>query len=501
MSEEAGTSGSQESQNGGAQSRSEGGPEHAGLKDLFQYPFMSALLERRTRRLARGTSLNAGPLTHESKNDPAPLSPLEEAIFIVSITGITGITTHDGPLIKPDGTNELGTPFLHITGRTGSSADNCQATHFFMINDDGMFLLKHPTGQEALRLLKSLPPKWADWREADWIAAAEQCKVRVSDRRMDFPREWPYYLGWNAQMSNVPGSTVFFPVVDCTWQYINALLILAAEPDGKRPILLDDWRSFQPKGLVERLAKLGGKLGLTEEIPYHPVGGLKWVRNGFVNKDNPGPLGFGNTLRTDYEAFFHFQNLMLLGQSMGLAGWIHGSVFPPYIFQQDDSKGWHGLGFRFQEPKTLSPMAPVPASQPNPVGIDGILEGLCPPYVKSMDEAVDRVVEAKYGAGGAYGDEEVFSRPYRKSDDAKKYLEKASHFRADQIVYVKEVCNYIYDTYGRFPAHVDAFYTPGMFLQFSHLEMEYYDRFFDPAQYRKQREHGALWDGEATGAG
>jgi hypothetical protein len=235
---------------------------------------------------------------------------------------------------------------------------------------------------------------------------------------------------------------------------------------------------------------------MAEKVPYHPIGGLKWVRNGFVNKDNVAPLGFGGALRTDYEAFFYFQNLMLVGQAMGLGGWIHGSVFPPYVFQDDPAKGLHGLGFRFQQPNTLSPWAPVPASQPNPIGIDGILEGLTPPYVKSMDEAVDRVIEAKYSAaGGAYGDEDVFSRQYKDRASAGKYMKKATKFAPRQVEYVKEMCNYIYDTYGRFPAHVDAFYTPGMWLQFSHLEMEYYDRYYDKAQYERQAAHDKLWHG------
>jgi hypothetical protein len=464
------------------------------LADLFDYPFMSALVERRTRRVPRGQSIDAGPLTHESTNEPAPLSPLEEAILVNCITGVTGVTTHDGPLTKADGKDELGSPFLNILARTGSSADNCQATYFFMINDAGIFLLRHPTGQQALDLLTSLPPRWGDRTEADWIASAQQCIVQVSDKRLSFPREWPYYLGWNAQASNVAGTTVFFPVVDCTWQYINALLILASEPDGKRPLLLDDWRSFHPKGLVEWVAKIGGGLRLAEKIPYQPIGGLKWIRNGFLSKENVGPLGFGHALRTDYEAFFYLQNLMLLGQAMGLGGWIHGSVFPPYIWQRDPAKGWHGLGFRLENPKSRRRWPPVPASQPNPVGIDGVLEGLCPPYVSSMDEAVDRVIEAKYGSGGAaYGNEELFARAYRNRDDARAYLEKGTHFGPKQVQYVKDVCNYIYDTYGRFPAHVDAFYTPGMWLQFSHLELEYYERFFDPSQYTRQADHDRLW--------
>src|SRR5688572_17498164 len=106
--------------------------ENSVLDQLFRYPLMSAITERRTRRIARGTSINAGSLSHESKNKPEPLSKLEEAILITCVTGITGVTTHDGALVKPNGKPELGTPFLNIMARTGSSADNAQATHFFM---------------------------------------------------------------------------------------------------------------------------------------------------------------------------------------------------------------------------------------------------------------------------------------------------------------------------------------------------------------------------------
>jgi hypothetical protein len=471
---------------------------HPGLKDLFSYPFMSCLVERRTRRIARGTSINAGSLSYTSSNKPAPLSKLEEAVLIVS-TGVTGLSTHDGPLVRPDGVDELATPFLNVVARTASSPDNCQATSFFMINDEGIWLLRHPKGRDALAWLKELPPLWGDWSEQDRIQAAEMVKVRVSDRRMEFPRDYPYYLGWNAQISNRPGTTLFLPMVDCTWQYINAILILLTEPDGKRPLFLDDFRTFHPKGFIEMIAWIGGKLGLSEAIPYQPIGGLKWIRNGFVNKDNVAPLGFGRALRTDYECFFGLQNLMLVGQALGVGGWIHGSVFPPYIYQTDPAKGWNGLGFRMMEPKKLSPMPPVPASQPNPVGIDGILEGLCPPYVSSMETAVERVLDAKFGARGAYSDLSVFSLPYRNPKDAEAYVRDGSRFSDKVVAYTKEICTYIYETYGRFPAHVDAFYTPGMWVQFSHLEMEYYERFFDRRQYTRQTQHENVWHGNGAG--
>jgi hypothetical protein len=462
------------------------------LQDLFSYPFMSCLIERRTRRVARGTSINAGQISYKSPNDPAPLSPLEEAVLIVS-TGVTGFTTHDGPLIRPDGLKELATPFLNVVARTASSPDNCQATYFFMINDDGIWLLQQPKGEDAVAWLRDLPPKWSDWSEADWIQSASKVKVLVSKRRMDFPRDYPYYLGWNAQISNRPGTTLFLPVVDCTWQYINAILILLAEPDGKRPLFIDDFRTFHPKGFIEFLAWIGSKLGLAETIPYQPIGGLKWIRNGFVNKNNVAPLGFGRALRTDYECFFALQNLMLVGQALGIGGWIHGSIFPPYIYQVDPAKGWYGLGFRMLHPKSLHPAPAVPASQPNPVGIDGVLEGLCPPYVDSMDDAVDKVLEAKFGPKGAYGDLSIFSRPYRNREDAEAYVREGDRFSSKTIQYAKEICTYIYDTYGRFPAHVDAFYTPGMWVQFSHLELEYYQRFFDERQYIRQLHHDSLW--------
>jgi len=51
------------------------------LAELCRYPLMSALIERRTRRVARGASLDAGALSHRSTNAPAPLSKLEVKLY------------------------------------------------------------------------------------------------------------------------------------------------------------------------------------------------------------------------------------------------------------------------------------------------------------------------------------------------------------------------------------------------------------------------------------
>src|SRR5579862_7555868 len=139
---------------------------NSGIDALFQYPLMSALFDRRTRRIARGTSVLANCLSNTSTNAPAPLSALEEAVLIVS-TGLTGSVQHDGPLDIPTGGRELGTPFVYALGRSASSPDNSQATTFFMINDEGIFLIKKLEGEEALQLLGGLPPNKADWVDSD----------------------------------------------------------------------------------------------------------------------------------------------------------------------------------------------------------------------------------------------------------------------------------------------------------------------------------------------
>lgn len=470
---------------------SSNGPD-AGLRDLLQYPLMSALFQRRTRRIARGTSIKSGQISHESQNEPAPLTRMEEAVLIMT-TGVTGVVMHDGPLQKPDGGHELGTPFLNVTARAASSPDNAQATHIFMLNDEGTWLIRRLTGREAMQLLKDTPPSWQDWRESDWLAAADLVKRKVYNERLDFPREWPYYLGWNKQISNRPGTTVFLPMVDLTQQYINGILIVCSEPEGKRPLFIDDFRPFQPKAAVDWAAWAGSRLRLTEPIPYHPIGGVKWIRSGKVSKTDFVPLGYGGTLRTDHESFFLLQNLMLTGEALGIGGWVHGAIHPLYIMQRDPSKGWYGLGFRTLEPKKHRRWPPLPAPLPNYVGLDGFLEGLCPPYVKSMDEAVDKVLAAKVGPEGAYSDKEIFSRPYAKPEYASEYLSLKQPHPADAIAYTKEICNYIYDTYGRFPAHVNAWYTPGIWVQFSHLEIEYYEKYARPEQWRRQAAHDGIW--------
>lgn len=460
-------------------------------QEVLTYPLLRAIAGRRTRRIARGMSIDAGPLSHTSTNAPAPLSQVEEAMLIVA-TGLTGAVTHDGPLDIPGGGRELGTPFLHALARSASSPDNIQAVHFVMVNDAGTWVIKRLSPAAALERLKSLPPRWEDWTENDWIATAKAVKYRIGPR-LEFPRTFPYYLGWNKQLSNVPGTTMFLPLVDCTRGYITALLNLASEPDGSRPLFMDDFRAFSPTDATDAAAFALVHLGKVK-IPYQPVGGTKHVRSGYVNPGVIAPLGLFRTFIADHEAHYHLQNLMLLAQSMGLGAWVHFAPPAPYLFEGDGTDQCRGLGFTMMTPtKNWGASPPPPPSwMANPVGIPGVLEALSPPFVKSMDAAVDKVIEMKYGAQGAY-DPALLGLGYRHPDDANTFIAHGQRYDEKAIAYVKETVNYIYDTYGRFPAHVDAIYAPGSWLQVCHPELEYYEKTVPAALIARQLEHAAIW--------
>jgi hypothetical protein len=433
-----------------------------GFDAALRYPLFDALFNRRSRRIMQGVrQVAAGSLTYRSDQQPEPLSELEEAVLIAA-TGATGLTMPDRPFESDTGEKILGTPNLNMIGRAAGSTDNCQATHFFLINDSGTYLLKK---------LPAAPPQ--PLTPEVCIERAQQCKEKVLDGRLEFPRQFPYYLDSNRFLSNLPGSTILLPVVDMTEQYINALMYLLTEAEGFRPTFLDDHNFYLKAG----------------------VG--KWVRNKFLNAKIKLPLGVLGSMRTQIEADLLLQNLMLVIQAMGLGGWIHASVAPPYLLGNPYQSDERGLGFRWVKPpfrlldlfRWGTFLSKVRA---HPVGLDGRLQALCPPYVKDMDEAVDIVVGRKYSPGGTYQDSAYFQKIFRDGL-GDRYLTEVPHYLPDVIACTKDVCRYIYNTHGRFPAHVDAIHVPGVWIQVHHLDLKYYDQLFVNGYTRAQADHQALW--------
>ena len=457
---------------------------HPGLAALADQPLVSALWHRRTHRVSRGSSINAGSMSYVSSAPRSPLTELEEAVLI-AVTGCTGLTMPDRPFFDPR-TDEpiMAKPNLNMVGRTAGSPDNAQGTHFLMINDTGTYYLR------------KLPPDDSGASVLDpdaLLARAAQAKVKLMDRRIDVPdgnRDFPAYLDSNRFLSNLPGTTVLLPVVDLSRQYINAIMYLLTQPAGARPAIVDD-RNF-----------------------YRLAGVKKWVKNGFLNKRIKLPLGNLGAMRTQIEADLLLQNLMLTADSMGLGAWIHASIAPPVLLGDPRFRPRYGsmLDFDWVIPKwkpidVLRWGVPVPTAaniRANAVGLrrlgEPLIKAMCPPNYRSMDEAVDVVIADKFGSTGIYCDRALFQRIY-KGEFGARYLSEASDYAQDVIACTRDVCNYIYDTHGRFPAHTEAIHVPGVWLQVHHVEQDYYEKFFRDGLTDAHRRHDSAWHGSGAMGG
>jgi hypothetical protein len=260
------------------------------------------------------------------------------------------------------------------------------------------------------------------------------------------------------------------------------MMYLLTQPPGVRPTIVDD-RNF-----------------------YRLAGVKKWVKNGFLNKDIKLPLGAIWAMRTQIEADLLIQNLFLIAEAMGLGAWIHGSISPPVLLGDPKFRKTYGkmLDFDFVVPKwklmdLLRWHVPLPRYadlRSNAVGLrhkgEHLIKGMCPPYYHSMSEAVDAVVAAKFGPQGIYRDRSVFGRIY-KGDFGDRYLTEASDYAADVIECTRDICNYIYRTHGRFPAHCETIHVPGIWIQVHHVEEAYYERFFKSGLTAVHRDHQRDW--------
>jgi hypothetical protein len=445
-----------------------------GLDELQTRSLLETMWKRRTHRVSRGSDVSAGDMSYKSKNPRVPLSSLEEALLIAT-TGCTGLSMPDRPFFDPR-TNKpiMAKPNVNMPGRTAGSPDNAQGTEFFLINDSGTYFLR------------KLPPAGGDVFNPDLLVQrAEAAKVKLLDHRIDPPngeRDFPAYLDSNRFLSNLPGTTLLFPVVDLSHQYINGMMYLLTQPDGARPAIVDD-RNF-----------------------YRPAGVKKWIKKGFLNNDIKIPLGTIWSMRTQIEADLLVQNLFLVAEAMGLGAWIHGSMSPPVLMGDPKFIARYGpmLGFDFVTPKwkfldILRWQVPLPKFanlRANPVGLrhkgEHLIKGSCPPYYDSMSDAVDAVIAAKFGPKGIYQDKATFDKIYREPFGA-TYLKEASVYSPDVIECARDICTYIYETHGRFPAHVDAIHAPGIWLQVHHVEQEYYDIFFRDGLTQTHRDHDRLW--------
>jgi hypothetical protein len=102
------------------------------------------------------------------------------------------------------------------------------------------------------------------------------------------------------------------------------------------------------------------------------------------------------------------------------------------------------------------------------------------------------VIADKFGPHGIYADEALFQRIYNGEFGA-RYLHEASNYGADVIACTRDICTYIHETHGRFPAHTEAIHVPGVWLQAHHVEEDYYEKFFRGGLTEAHRGHDQAW--------
>lgn len=408
----------------------------------LSYPLFDSIFNRRSRRFGLGMKLEDPTLGFESKYDPVPLEEMEEALLVWAGTGLTGLCLADLP-------PETGIDLLcQWTGRTWPSACNNHGTELFFTNDSGLY---HVNVKNMLPKNHELDMFFKMSREEKMARVMELYResiVKLEDGRADLPDRMPGLFEFNQWNTNKPGTSVFIPVTDVTEEYINLLHLYCSNSYGFT--IIDD---------------LTGK----------PAGVEKWIQKGRL-KDNIKLSLFDLEVRIltglNVEQAFICQNMSLALQALGLAGWTFSGFIPRFALGGAPQL-FKGLGFRFIQPKkgTIDPPTTVP------VGRDGVFQAYCPPYYKDMNEAIDAFHEHKEAA---WKPEKPF--PYAEPD---KHLMRAPRPTETTIQIVKDVANYIYDTYGRFPAFVDPMYMRLVF-QAMNIDVEFYDKFYPQGSYSER---------------
>jgi hypothetical protein len=444
------------------------------LDRLRRYPLLDALRERRSRRFGLGMTLPAGPLGYQSRHPGLPLAEGEEALLAFAACGITGPALADLAYAPGQG----GTIMAGLVGRTIASGDAIQSVAVFVINAEATYLLKRPR-DFALREIAELVALAAS---DEYQALYRRSRIPVLAGRPAAPHAPPYNLDVNRWSLYDPAGTYFLPVNDLTLLYLNGVLEIFGETTGA--FVVDERAGFRAAGLARFARSRGGHLA---DDPRE--GRVLTIRD-------------LESLVTEFatiEQGMVIQNLGLMAQAMGLGGFPHWAAHP---------YGWlHALGFRMDTlpasrylglsrplawaSRLLGRDVPVPLALGLEQGGQVLLAPYRPPYYRSMEAAVRAVVELKFGAAGVFRGGAT-AGPWRDPSAVAQAAAPPSPAAIDATI---AYATYVWERYGRFPAYAPPFRTV-LGFQASHLDVEFYDRFYRPeALAATQREHLARWHG------
>ncbi|MGQ0669061.1 MAG: hypothetical protein ACT4PO_05235 [Actinomycetota bacterium] len=415
------------------------------LERLLDVRFVEALFGRRSRRFAAGATLPDGPLAFTSPNPPMPLSEAEELLVLSAVGGNTGwnfgIMRHER--YAPHLSNYAGA----AGGRAFPSAAGFHTSELFFTNDRGTFFVPTRDAGSIASPTDSVE---------DRLEAHRARIRRLSDRRVNIPAVEPYMEGHNTWIANCEGSTLFVPVGDLAQHEILNLCFYV-----QNGYCIYDDLSGVP---IEGIDRFGDIVDLANPVPLS-----------FLEEYSVTELCAELSTAT-------FAGVLML-QALGLGGWMFDGIDTYTMLGASGDPDVPGLGFRYDTDDRW----PLP----NPTGLPGVFEAHCPPHYPDMRAAVESVAMRKFGSGGPYhGDT---PGPWK---DTRTVRSSVLVHDEQFIDCVSTMAQHVFDTCGRFPARFPSVYAL-MYLQAHHLELEFYDRFFEPGAYLPTHaDHMALWHAE-----
>jgi hypothetical protein len=406
-----------------------------GYQEALQFPLFSAFMGRRSRRFSMGATIPAGPLAFTSRQEPVPLSQLERDVILGAVAGNTG-----WHFMIP--WNEATAPDLprfsaSAGGRTFPSAAGWHTTDFFFTDDTGVYFLStrdaHPA-ESTSRAANSGPERATEAKRAGLQL--------LHEGRLHLPPESPHVSPHNRWSFNRPGSLVILPVSDVA-QYLLALLL-----------------NYIERGIC-----------MYDDIHGCAIPGIERFR-GTVDVDNPAPLSVAEqealTGCAAEISMACFSGALAL-QAMGLGGWIFDGLNTFSLLGASEDPDVPGLGFHFQRESRWS--------TPNPTGLPQVFEGHCPPHFASMREALQSLLNRKFGSGGPYNSST--KGPWK---DSARVRGSAREYPPEVVECVAWIAQYVFDRFGKFPGSAPTMFVR-TFLQAHHLDLEFYDTFFQPGAY------------------
>lgn len=428
-------------------------PIPPGFQDMLGFGLIDALLGRRSRRFFMGAEIPDGAFTYTSRQKHLPLSELEKLLVVAACGGNTSWhhMIYRGQIYAPHLSNYAGA----AGGRTFPSAAGFHTSLTFFTDDDGVYLLDN---RDA--------PACADRQgdgslSVDEVLGSLKAGIRkLQDGRLKLPSEVPYVEAHNTWVVNHPGTLLVMPVGDLAQHVLLNLCYMLQN------------------GLV-----------LYDDVHDRAVPGIDEYRD-IVDVNNVWPITFVEQVSlselTAEMAMSCYAGALML-QAMGLGGWVFNGIDPFALLGASEEPEVPGLGFRYDMDESRP--------YPNVTGLTGVMEGHCPPHYPDMRAAVEAVCERKFGPGGPFNRQTP--GPWKDSPGVRGSA-KIHDERFRECVALQ--AQYVYDTFGKFPGSVPSIFVM-TYLQAHHLDLEFYDRFYEPGAYlQSHARHMERWHPDSTGA-